>query len=84
MVSHIVNKVKINSIVVFVFMCQRLLNICLGLVLGLFSSEVFVSFVSSTITLVRTIDGQFTSLLQFLTQAMSISSSFILIALIKH
>lgn len=84
MVSHIVNKVKINSIVVFVFMCQRLLNICLGLVLGLFSSEVFVSFVSSTITLVRTIDGQFTSLLQFLTQAMSISSSFILTALIKH
>lgn len=72
MVSHIVNKVKINSIVVFVFMCQRLLNICLELVLGLFSSEVFVSFVSSTITLVRTIDGQFTSLLRFLTQAISI------------
>lgn len=72
MVSHIVNKVKINSIVVFVFMCQRLLNICLGLVLGLFSSEVFVSYVSSTITLVRTIDGQFTSLLRFLTQAISI------------
>lgn len=72
MVSHIVNKVKINSIVVFVFMCQRLLNICLGLVLGLFSSEVFVSYDSSTITLVRTIDGQFTSLLRFLTQAISI------------
>lgn len=72
MVSHIVNKVKINSVVVFVFMCQRLLNICLGLVLGLFSSEVFVSYDSSTITLVRTIDGQFTSLLRFLTQAISI------------
>lgn len=31
MVSHIVNKVNINSMVVFVFMCQRLLNICLEL-----------------------------------------------------
>lgn len=30
MVSHIVNKVKINSMVVFVFVCQRLLNIIFG------------------------------------------------------
>lgn len=59
MVNHIVNKVKINSMVVFV--CQRLLNICLGLVFRLFLHFI----IASAVKLVRTIDLKVTSLLYF-------------------